>query len=56
MRWLTIATTHFSRVGHLTNSLNEDSKVYVGKDGQEIEEQAGRYVASLLLIPFLLWV
>lgn len=41
IRWITIADTNFSRVGHIKNSLNEGQAVLVGRDGQEIEESAG---------------
>lgn len=42
VKWLTVASTHFSRVAHIQNSLNEMQSVHVGRDGQEIEEEAGR--------------
>jgi len=42
VEWLNTATTGFSYVHHLKNSLNEDLSVVVGKDGQEIEEECAR--------------
>ncbi|OCK84959.1 YTH-domain-containing protein [Lepidopterella palustris CBS 459.81] len=46
IRWITIAETRFSRVGHLKNSLNEGQAVLVGRDGQEIEEECGRMLCE----------
>jgi hypothetical protein len=48
IRWMTIAETRFSRVGHLKNSLNEGQAVLVGRDGQEIEEECGRMLCELI--------
>lgn len=48
VKWLTVATTNFQRVGHLTNSLNEGSPVLVGRDGQEIEEYCGEQLCKLI--------
>lgn len=48
LRWITIAETRFSRVGHLKNSLNEHQAVLVGRDGQEIEPECGRALCELI--------
>ena len=48
LRWITIAETRFSRVGHLKNSLNENQAVLVGRDGQEIEPECGRALCELI--------
>lgn len=42
IEWLSTTEVDFYKIGHLTNSLNEDQAVLVGKDGQEIEQQCGR--------------
>ncbi len=46
--WVTIASTRFSDVGHLKNSLNDGLAVLVGKDGQEIEERCGEALCKLI--------
>ncbi len=48
IRWLTIAETRFSRVGHLKNAYNENQAVLVARDGQEVEEQCGRDLCALI--------
>lgn len=48
VRWITIAVTKFSRVGHLKNSLNENMAVLVAKDGQEVEEHCGSELVRLI--------
>lgn len=48
VEWLNKTETHFRKVGHLTNSLNEGSAVMVGKDGQEIETECGWRLLNLL--------
>jgi hypothetical protein len=42
VEWLSTTETEFYHFGQLTNSLNNDLPVLVGKDGQEIEEECGR--------------
>lgn len=42
VEWFCKTEMPFSIVHHLCNSLNEDSSVIVGKDGQEIEEGCAR--------------
>ncbi|KAJ9633961.1 hypothetical protein H2199_009166 [Coniosporium tulheliwenetii] len=48
IRWITIANTRFSRVGHLKNALNENLAVLVGRDGQEIEQNCGASLCELI--------
>ncbi|KAL2350107.1 YTH domain-containing protein, partial [Cryomyces antarcticus] len=48
IRWLTVAETHFRKVGHLKNAYNENQAVLVGKDGQEIEEGCGMGLCELI--------
>jgi hypothetical protein len=48
VRWLTVASTRFSKVGHLKNKLNGGLAVLVGKDGQEIEERCGADLIKLI--------
>lgn len=53
IRWLSTTPVHFRHVGHLKNRLNEDENgkpmaVLVGKDGQEISEDAGSGVCEIL--------
>ncbi|KAF2089390.1 hypothetical protein K490DRAFT_37441 [Saccharata proteae CBS 121410] len=48
IRWIAISDTPFRRVGHLKNCLNEGLAVPVGRDGQEIEEEAGRQVCEIV--------
>lgn len=48
VEWLNKTETHFRKVGHLTNSLNEGMAVLVGKDGQEIETECGHELLRLL--------
>ena len=48
IRWLTIADTHFRRVGHLKNKMNENSAILIGRDGQEVEHQAARELCALI--------
>ncbi len=39
--WLSTTSVPFYYVGHLENRLNDNLPVLVGKDGQEIEKNAG---------------
>lgn len=53
IRWLSTTPVHFRFVGHLKNVLNRDEDgaprpVLVGKDGQEISEEAGAGVMRIL--------
>jgi hypothetical protein len=48
IRWITVAETHFGKVGHLKNSLNEGQAVLVGRDGQEIDEHCGMGLCGLI--------
>jgi hypothetical protein len=48
IRWITIAETRFSRVGHLKNSLNDDQAVLIARDGQEVEEKCGASLCALI--------
>ncbi len=48
IRWLTIADTRFSRVGHLKNPFNEHQAVLVGRDGQEVEAMCGEALCGLI--------
>lgn len=48
IRWITIAETRFSRVGHLKNALNEYQAVLVGRDGQEVDERCGAALCELI--------
>ena len=40
--WLSTTDVEFYRIGHLTNKMNDNLPVLVGKDGQEIDEDCGR--------------
>ncbi|KAH8879598.1 YTH-domain-containing protein [Thozetella sp. PMI_491] len=42
VEWLSMTEVGFQWIGHIKNTLNENRPVLVGRDGQEIEEQAGR--------------
>lgn len=53
LRWLSTTPVHFRMVGHLKNRMNLDERgecraVLVGKDGQEISEDAGMGVVWIL--------
>ena len=48
IRWITIADTRFSRVGHLKNMLNENQAVLVGRDGQEVDDRCGAALCELI--------
>jgi len=54
LRWLATTPVHFRMVGHLKNTCNVDDvtgeprAVLVGKDGQEISNDAGMGVAWVL--------
>ena len=48
IRWIVIAETRFSRVGHLRNALNENQPVLIARDGQEVEEQCGAALCELI--------
>lgn len=41
IQWFSKTEVFFGHVGHITNSYNEDKSVIVGRDGQEIEPEAG---------------
>lgn len=48
IRWITIADTRFSRVGHLKNPYNENQAVLIARDGQEVEERCGAALCDLI--------
>lgn len=53
VRWLATTAVHFRFVGHLKNTCNPDDDglpraVLVGKDGQEISQDAGMGVVEIL--------
>jgi hypothetical protein len=53
LRWLATTPVHFRLVGHLKNTCNPDEEgqpraVLVGKDGQEISQDAGMGVVLIL--------
>jgi hypothetical protein len=48
IRWMTVAQTRFSKVGYLKNPLNDMAPVFIGRDGQEIEDKCGRELCSLI--------
>lgn len=53
IRWLAMTQVHFRFVGHLKNTCNPDDEgqpraVLVGKDGQEISQDAGMGVVEIL--------
>lgn len=53
IRWVAITPVHFHHVGGLNNLLNLDDDgmprtVIIGRDGQEISEDAGHGVVSVL--------
>lgn len=53
LRWYAKFPVHFRMVGHLKNELNLDEHgqpmaVLIGKDGQEVDENAGRGVCEIL--------
>jgi hypothetical protein len=48
VRWINKNETSFRGLAHLTNSYNEDSAVFFGRDGQEIEPQCGLGLCILL--------
>lgn len=48
IRWITVAETRFSKVGHLKNSLNDNRPVLIGRDGQEIEDTCGAALRELI--------
>lgn len=53
LRWLATTPVHFRMVGHLKNTCNPDEEgkpraVLVGKDGQEISQDAGMGVVWIL--------
>lgn len=41
VRWLIMCHTWFGKVGHIKNALNDREAVLVGKDGREIDADAG---------------
>lgn len=54
IRWIVTTPVHFRYVGHLKNTLNRDEvtgeprAVLVGRDAQEISEDAGRGVVKIM--------
>jgi len=48
IRWITINDINFHRVAHLTNRLNEDQPVLIGRDGQEIDPECGAALCRLI--------
>lgn len=48
IRWITICEIHFSHVGHLHNTFNEDQPVLIGRDGQEIDPKSGAELCRLI--------
>ncbi|KAH8668138.1 YT521-B-like domain-containing protein [Tricladium varicosporioides] len=48
VKWLVICVTKFGHIGHLKNSLNDNQAVFIGKDGQEIEENCGAKLIELI--------
>lgn len=48
IRWITICDISFHRVAHLTNRLNEDQPVLIGRDGQEIDTDCGAALCKLI--------
>jgi len=49
IHWVCTHATHFGKVGHLKNPLNEGLSVIVGRDGQEYEEEVGRGLCEELM-------
>ena len=48
VNWVNTASTDFHGLGYLTNSYNENSVVFYGRDGQEIEPMCGVELCSAL--------
>ena len=53
IQWVAMTSVRYRHIGHLKNTLNPDEygaplAVLVGKDGQEICEEAGRGVVEIL--------
>ena len=53
LHWLATTSVHFRLVGHLKNTCNPDDEgtpraVLVGKDGQEVSQDAGMGVVWIL--------
>ena len=53
LHWLATTSVHFRLVGHLKNTCNPDDQgtpraVLVGKDGQEVSQDAGMGVVFIL--------
>ena len=48
IQWITIAETRFSHTKHIKNALNDGQLVLIGRDGQEIDETAGRQLCELI--------
>src|SRR5689334_2629938 len=46
LEWLSKTEVEFFHVGHIKNAYNEGNAVLVGKDGQEVEEGAGRQLVK----------
>ncbi|KAK0640992.1 YT521-B-like domain-containing protein, partial [Cercophora newfieldiana] len=49
IEWLSKTEVEFYRIGHIKNAYNEGNAVLVGKDGQEVEEEAGRKLLKEML-------
>lgn len=48
IEWLNSAETRFSWVAHLKNAYHDDSNVFFGRDGQEIDPYSGAELCVLL--------
>ena len=48
IKWIAKADTPYRAVGNLYNSLNENSFVFVGRDGQEISTEAGFKLCEIM--------
>ncbi|KAL7275998.1 hypothetical protein RUND412_001029 [Rhizina undulata] len=48
IRWITICDVNFHRVAHLSNRLNENQPVLIGRDGQEIDPECGAALCKLI--------
>ena len=46
--WVRLADAKFYLFRELTNALHNDSKVFFGRDGQEIGEQSGFQVCEII--------
>ena len=48
IKWLNASETRFKWVAHLKNAYREDSYVFFGRDGQEIDPHTGAEMCGLL--------